>query len=88
VHERPRRARGHRHRDRHPLVRHAARTAGKGKLELEDPARVSDALAALAAQEPIVELLERMPLLLAVNRGYADVDTLLHDGDELASIRP
>lgn len=64
--------------------------AGKRKLELElaSPARVSDALAALAAREPIAELLARVPLRLAVNRDYASADTLLRDGDELALIPP
>jgi MoaE-MoaD fusion protein len=64
--------------------------AGKGRLalELESPARVSDALAALAAQEPFAELLARVPLHLAVNREDADADTPLCSGDELALIPP
>jgi molybdenum cofactor biosynthesis protein MoaC len=64
--------------------------AGSGRLELElaSPARVSDALAALAAEGPLAELLERVPLHLAVNREDANPDTPLHSGDELALIPP
>jgi molybdenum cofactor biosynthesis protein MoaC/molybdopterin converting factor subunit 1 len=64
--------------------------AGKGSLTLElpSPARVSDALRALGTQESLVDLLARVPLRMAVNRDYADADTLLQSGDELALIPP
>ena len=58
--------------------------AGTGQLELELPegARVSDALAAVA------DLAGGLPLVMAVNRRYADVGAPLAPGDELALIPP
>lgn len=51
-------------------------------LELPDGARVSDALAELG---PIAE---GLPLVMAVNREYADENQRLDPGDELALIPP
>src|SRR5439155_11257098 len=51
-------------------------------LELQDGARVSDALSELAG------LAEGLPLVMAVNREYADEATALDPGDELALIPP
>ena len=51
-------------------------------LDLPDGARVGDALDSLA------ELAEGIPLVLAVNREYADSDRVLDAGDELALIPP
>lgn len=51
-------------------------------LELPDGARVSDALAQLGS------IAEGMPLVMAVNREYADGDHVLDPGDELALIPP
>jgi molybdopterin synthase catalytic subunit/molybdopterin converting factor small subunit len=58
--------------------------AGSGSMTLELPegARVGDALAALAG------LAEGIPLVMAVNREYADEDQVLDAGDELALIPP
>jgi molybdopterin synthase catalytic subunit len=58
--------------------------AGTRELELElpDGARVRDALAAVG------DLAAGMPLLMAVNREYADEDVLLRADDELALIPP
>jgi molybdopterin converting factor subunit 1 len=58
--------------------------AGTGELELELPegARVADALASVGA------LADGLPLVMAVNREYADADAVLHAGDELALIPP
>jgi MoaE-MoaD fusion protein len=58
--------------------------AGRRELELElpDGARVSDALAAVA------ELSAGIPLVMAVNREYADPADELRAGDELALIPP
>jgi MoaE-MoaD fusion protein len=58
--------------------------AGTGELELELPegARVADALASVGA------LADGLPLVMAVNREYADADDTLHAGDELALIPP
>lgn len=51
-------------------------------LELPDGARVGDALAALH------EIAGSLPLVMAVNREYADADHRLAPGDELALIPP
>ena len=58
--------------------------AGARELELELPegARVRDALAAVG------DLAAGMPLVMAVNREYADGDEVLHADDELALIPP
>lgn len=58
--------------------------AGASELELDLPegARVRDALAELR------DLAEGLPLLLAVNREYADEERVLDPGDELALIPP
>src|SRR5919112_3510979 len=51
-------------------------------LELPDVARVRDALDSLSG------LAEGIPLVMAVNREYADADRVLDAGDELALIPP
>src|SRR5690242_7252550 len=51
-------------------------------LELPEGARVSDALAELGA------IAEGLPLVMAVNREYADENQTLDPGDELALIPP
>jgi molybdopterin converting factor subunit 1 len=51
-------------------------------LELPDGARVCDALESLAG------LAEGIPLVMAVNREYADAERVLDAGDELALIPP
>jgi molybdopterin synthase catalytic subunit len=58
--------------------------AGAGELELElpDGACVADAL------EAVADLAGGLPLVLAVNRRYADADAPLSPGDELALIPP
>jgi molybdopterin synthase catalytic subunit/molybdopterin converting factor small subunit len=58
--------------------------AGRDELEVElpDGARVADALARVQHLAPGVSL------VLAVNREYADVDVVLHAGDELAVVPP
>ncbi len=58
------------------------------ELELRSGATVADAMLVLARQERLGELLERMPVHLAVNRDYATMDTLLRPDDELALIPP
>jgi molybdopterin synthase catalytic subunit len=51
-------------------------------LSLPDGARVSDALAELGS------IAEGLPLVMAVNREYANADQVLDPGDELALIPP
>jgi molybdopterin converting factor subunit 1 len=65
--------------------------AGRDSLEIEVPegATVAEAMRALAAEsEPLAEALEAMPVVMAVNRSYADAKATLSDGDELALIPP
>lgn len=64
--------------------------AGSGTIELElaDGATVTDALRQLGEAGPLAELLPRLPVRMAVNRDYADPDTRLVPGDELALIPP
>jgi MoaE-MoaD fusion protein len=57
-------------------------------LELADDATVADALAALSSRPGLGELLERMPVRMAVNRDYAEPETELRAGDELALVPP
>lgn len=58
--------------------------AGTSVLELDLPedARVADAIAAVG------ELAAGLPLVMAVNREYADGDVALHPADELALVPP
>jgi MoaE-MoaD fusion protein len=60
--------------------------AGASELALELPegARVRDALAA----DAVASLADGLPLVMAVNREYADADAPLTAGDELALIPP
>jgi molybdopterin synthase catalytic subunit len=58
------------------------------ELELRDGATVADAMRALAEHEPLGELLERIPVHMAVNRDYAADGTVLAPEDELALIPP
>jgi MoaE-MoaD fusion protein len=58
------------------------------EIELGEGATVADALERLSESEPLTELFERMPLLLAVNRAYALPETRLRPGDELALVPP
>jgi MoaE-MoaD fusion protein len=65
--------------------------AGRDSLEVEvgEGATVADALRELrATSEPLAEALEAMPVVMAVNRSYVDVDAVLSAGDELALIPP
>jgi molybdopterin synthase catalytic subunit len=64
--------------------------AGRDSIEIELPegATVDDAFARLAAAPGLGELVERMPLRMAVNREYASAGTAIAPGDELAVIPP
>ena len=58
--------------------------AGSASLELTlpDGARVADAIAAVG------DVADGVPVVMAVNREYADGDVVLSEGDELALIPP
>jgi molybdopterin converting factor subunit 1 len=58
------------------------------EIELPEGATVGDALERLAAAPGIGELVERLPLRMAVNREYASAGTAIAPGDELALIPP
>ncbi|HTT95405.1 MAG TPA: molybdenum cofactor biosynthesis protein MoaE [Solirubrobacterales bacterium] len=64
--------------------------AGRSTVELElpDDATVEDAFGGLAAVPGLAELVERMPLRMAVNREYAGAGARIDAGDELAVIPP
>jgi len=64
--------------------------AGRDSVEIELPegATVGDAFERLAAAPGLGELVERMPLRMAVNREYAGEGTAIAPGDELALIPP
>jgi MoaE-MoaD fusion protein len=57
-------------------------------VELEEGATVAEALEELSAQPELGELLGRLPVRMAVNRDYAEPDTRLSAGDELALVPP
>jgi MoaE-MoaD fusion protein len=63
--------------------------AGADSIEIELPegATAEDALEALRAA-PGLDELDRLPLRLAVNREYADLQQELAPGDELAAVPP
>lgn len=64
--------------------------AGRDSVEIELPegATVGDAFERLAAAPGLGELVERMPLRMAVNREYVGEGTAIAPGDELALIPP
>jgi molybdopterin converting factor subunit 1 len=64
--------------------------AGRDSVEIElpDDATVADAFGRLAAVPGLAELVERMPLRMAVNREYVGADARIAPGDELAVIPP
>jgi molybdenum cofactor biosynthesis protein MoaC/molybdopterin converting factor subunit 1 len=57
-------------------------------LDLAEGATAADALAALAARDGLRDLIERLPLRVAVNREYVPESTALAAGDEVAVIPP
>src|SRR5262245_12207605 len=57
-------------------------------VELDEGATVAEALERLSAAPELGDLLERMPVRMAVNRDYADAETTLSSGDELALVPP
>lgn len=57
-------------------------------LEMGDAATVGDALALLESDTTLGELLQQLPVVMAVNREYASPQTRLRADDELALIPP
>jgi molybdopterin converting factor subunit 1 len=57
-------------------------------VELTDGATVQDALETVGKEQGLDELIERMPVLAAVNREYVPEERVLKEGDELALIPP
>jgi MoaE-MoaD fusion protein len=57
-------------------------------LQLPEEATVADALVALSRVPALAGLLERLPVQMAVNRDYAELQTRLNKNDELALIPP
>lgn len=57
-------------------------------LELPEGASVADALVAAGAEPGLGEILEKMPVRVAVNRAYVGDETILSVGDEIALIPP
>ena len=58
------------------------------ELELPDGSTTGDALSAVAEQPGLGDIVERMPLAVAVNRDYSTEDRELSDGDEIALVPP
>src|SRR3954447_548553 len=57
-------------------------------VELEAGATVADALAVLAREPGLADVLARVPVRMAVNRDYAGPETELSPDDELALVPP
>jgi MoaE-MoaD fusion protein len=58
------------------------------EVELEEGATVGDALAMLAREPELTDVLARIPVQMAVNRDYAEPETELSPDDELALVPP
>lgn len=58
------------------------------ELDLADGATVADAMGALCDRPPLCDVLGRLSVHMAVNREYANAQTKLAPGDELALIPP
>jgi molybdopterin synthase catalytic subunit len=69
------------------MLRERAGT-GTVTVEVEDGATVRKAVEAVSKQHGLAELIDRMPIVMAVNREYVPGDHSLHEGDELALIPP
>jgi molybdopterin synthase catalytic subunit len=57
-------------------------------IEVDEGATVADALAALGREPGLAEVLDRVPVRMAVNRDYAVPETKLSADDELALVPP
>jgi molybdopterin synthase catalytic subunit len=64
--------------------------AGRESVDvaLEEGATVADALTALSREPGLADVLARVPVQMAVNRDYAEPETVLSPDDELALVPP
>ncbi len=64
--------------------------AGSGELEIEvaEGATVRDAIEEIGRSPGMRDPIEKLKVVMAVNREYADMDVVLREGDELALIPP
>jgi molybdopterin converting factor subunit 1 len=62
--------------------------AGAVTVEVDDGATVRETVEAVSQQHGLADLIERMPLVTAVNREYVEDGITLREGDELALIPP
>lgn len=64
--------------------------AGASSIDIELPERatVDDALDVLCERAELADVLDRLPVRLAVNREYVEPGAALHADDELALITP
>jgi molybdopterin converting factor subunit 1 len=58
------------------------------QIEVDEGATVRDAIEAVSRKPGMREPLDRLKVVMAVNREYAHMDVVLHEGDELALIPP
>jgi MoaE-MoaD fusion protein len=58
------------------------------EIEVESGATVADAMDALSSEPGLAGVLDRIPVRMAVNRDYAEPETKLAAGDELALVPP
>jgi MoaE-MoaD fusion protein len=58
------------------------------ELRLDDGATVGEAIDAIGRDHGLGDVIERMPVVMAVNREYAGDELVLREGDELALIPP
>jgi molybdopterin synthase catalytic subunit len=58
------------------------------EVEVEEGATVADALAVLGREPGLADVLDRVPVRMAVNRDYAEPETELAADDELALVPP
>ncbi|MBK5230705.1 MAG: molybdenum cofactor biosynthesis protein MoaE [Thermoleophilia bacterium] len=64
--------------------------AGQSAIDVDvaEGATAAQVTAELGKRHGLTDLLARMPVVMAINRDYADASTVLRDGDELALIPP
>lgn len=58
------------------------------EIELADGACVRDAIKEVSRRPGLRAPIDKLKIVMAVNREYAHMDVVLHEGDELALIPP